>query len=263
MKRNLIVAIASCLTLALCAGADPNSGPLPAPEHPQFNTFSVVAFDPATGDLGIAVASRGLGVGSVVPWAKASVGAIATQSAANTSYGPRGLELLEKGAGAEEVLKKLIESDDGRDHRQVGIVDRNGKAAAFTGAKCLDWAGQHVGDHFTVQGNILPGEEVIKAMTEAYEKARRTEGTELADWLVAALKAGETAGGDKRGKQSAALMVAREKGGFGGNDRYIDLRVEDHAEPVTELKRLLELHKQVFADAHRNRPRREVKEEKR
>jgi uncharacterized Ntn-hydrolase superfamily protein len=262
MKRRLFLAVASCLALSLCAGPDAtsNAAPTAAQTDPQFNTFSIVAFDPATGDLGIAVASKVLGVGSVVPWAKANVGAIATQSAANTSYGPRGLDLLEKGSGAEEVVKTLTEGDTGREHRQLGIVDRNGKPAAFTGPKCLEWAGHHVGDHFTIQGNILTGEEVIKAMAEAYEKARKTERSELADWLTAALKAGETAGGDKRGKQSAALMVVREKAGYGGNDRYIDLRVEDHTEPVTELERLLEVHKKVFPGGHRNRPRREVGE---
>lgn len=228
-------------------------------DDPPFNTFSIVAFDPATGDLGIAVASKVLGVGSVVPWAKANVGAIATQSAANTAYGPNGLKLLESGKSAKETLTHLTEADSGRAHRQVGIVDAQGRVASFTGTNCLAWAGHIEGEHFAVQGNILTGEEVIKAMAEAYEAARKVDGTELADWLMTALKAGEDAGGDKRGKQSAALMVVREKAGYGGNDRYIDLRVEDHPQPVVELARLLEVHKQVFPGGHRKKPKRDAK----
>jgi uncharacterized Ntn-hydrolase superfamily protein len=228
-------------------------------DEPPFNTFSIVAFDTATGDLGIAVASKVLGVGSVVPWAKAKVGAIATQSAANTAYGPDGLKLLESGKTAKETLTHLTEADSGRAHRQVGIVDAQGRVASFTGTNCLAWAGHIEGEHFAVQGNILTGEEVIKAMAAAYETAREVDGSELADWLMAALKAGEDAGGDRRGKQSAALMVVREKAGYGGNDRYIDLRVEDHTQPVVELARLLEVHKQVFPGGHRKKPKRDAK----
>jgi uncharacterized Ntn-hydrolase superfamily protein len=226
---------------------------------PEFNTFSIVAFDPATGDLGIAVASKVLGVGSVVPWAKANVGAVATQSAANTAYGPEGLKLLESGQSAKETLTQLTAADAGRDHRQAGIVDAKGNVASFTGAKCLAWAGHFEGDHFVVQGNILTDEEVVKAMAAAYEQARKVEGKSLADWLVAALQAGETAGGDKRGKQSAALLVVRDKAGYGGNDRFVDLRVEDHAQPVGELARLLEVHKKVFPGGHRQKPKRDAK----
>jgi uncharacterized Ntn-hydrolase superfamily protein len=226
---------------------------------PEFNTFSIMAFDPATGDLGIAVASKVLGVGSVVPWAKANVGAVATQSAANTAYGPEGLKLLESGQSAKETLSQLTAADAGRDHRQAGIVDAKGNVASFTGSKCLAWAGHFEGDHFVVQGNILTGEEVVKAMAAAYEQARKVEGKSLADWLVAALQAGETAGGDKRGKQSAALLVVRDKAGYGGNDRFVDLRVEDHAQPVGELARLLEVHKKVFPGGHRQKPKRDAK----
>lgn len=227
---------------------------------PVVATFSVVGFDPATGDLGVAVQSKFFGVGSVVPWAKAKVGAIATQSYANTSYGPDGLALLESGKNAKETLRQLTEADSGRDQRQAGVVDAQGRAASFTGAKCNAWAGHIEGTNFCVQGNILTDEGVVKAMASAFEKARGVTNSELADWLMAALDAGQQAGGDKRGKQSAALLVVREKGGYAGkNDRYVDLRVEDHPGPIQELNRLLELHKKFYAGAHKNKPRRETK----
>jgi uncharacterized Ntn-hydrolase superfamily protein len=220
-------------------------------------TFSVCGFDPTTGDLGVAVQSKFFGVGSVVPWAKANVGAIATQSYANVAYGPDGLKLLEVGKDAKETVKSLTEADAGRDQRQVGIVDAKGNCASYTGAKCNPWAGHIEGKNFCVQGNILAGEEVVKAMASAYEEARKAARSELADGLMAALEAGQRAGGDTRGQQSAALLVVRDRGGFGGaNDRYIDLRVEDHAEPIKELARLLEVHKKFYAGAHKNRPKR-------
>jgi uncharacterized Ntn-hydrolase superfamily protein len=199
-------------------------------------TFSIVAFDPKTGDLGVAVASKFLAVGSVVPYAKAGVGAIATQSFANTTFGPKGLELLRKGLTPSQVLKQLLASDKDRELRQVGIVDAKGRAAAFTGKKCLPWAGHIVGKGFAVQGNILAGEQVANAMAKAFQE---TQG-ELAERLMAALEAGEQAGGDARGKQSAAILVVRKGAGYGGfDDRYIDLRVDDHPEPVKELRRIL------------------------
>lgn len=248
--------------MSLTAGLHPGRA-AELPDHsnlPPVATFSVVGFDPATGDLGVAVQSKFFGVGSVVPWAKAKVGAIATQSYANTSYGPDGLALLESGKNAKETLRQLTDADAGRDQRQAGVVDAQGRAASFTGAKCNAWAGHIEGTNFCVQGNILTGEEVVKAMASAFEKARGVTNSELADWLMAALDAGQEAGGDKRGKQSAALLVVRDKGGYAGkNDRYVDLRVEDHPEPIQELNRLLELHKKFYAGAHRNKPRREVK----
>ena len=202
------------------------------------STFSIVAFDPKTGDLGVAVASKFLAVGSVVPYAKAGVGAIATQSFANTTFGPKGLELLRKGLTPSQVLKQLLASDKDREFRQVGIVDAKGRAAAFTGKKCLPWAGHIVGKGFAVQGNILAGEQVVKAMAKAFQE---TQG-ELAERLMAALEAGEQAGGDARGKQSAAILVVRKGAGYGGfDDRYIDLRVDDHPEPVKELRRILNI----------------------
>jgi len=220
---------------------------------PKVNTFSIVAYDPETGDLGIAVASKVLGVGCIVPWGEAGRGAIATQSAANTAYGPEGLKLL-KEKSAEEVVKLLTDGDQGRAIRQLGIVDAQGRAASYTGEKCNAWAGDLVGEHFTVQGNLLAGEKVVDEMAARYRDAQQQGEGELADWLMAALTAGDVAGGDRRGKQSAALMVYREGAGYGGNDRYIDLRVDDHPEPVAELARLLQVHKTFFARAHRSKP---------
>tara|TARA_B100001123_G_scaffold423212_1_gene533132 strand:- start:227 stop:973 length:747 start_codon:yes stop_codon:yes gene_type:complete len=220
-------------------------------------TYSIVAFDPATGDLGIAVQSKFFGVGSVVPWAKAGVGAVATQSYANTTYGPNGLKLMAEGKTPEETMKILTDGDPGREHRQVGMVDAKGRAASFTGKGCNAWAGHKVGKYYAAQGNILKGEAVVKDMASAFEKARKQPNSQLADWLVAAVTAAEAAGGDKRGRQSAALVVVRDKGGYAGlNDRFIDLRVEDHKTPIKELARLLELHKQFYPRSHRNKPSR-------
>jgi len=204
----------------------------------SLSTFSIVAADLDKGDWGVAVASKFIAVGALVPWAKAKVGAIATQAWANISYGPRGLELLEKGLSAEEVLGKLIEPDEMKDHRQLGIVDWKGSVAAWTGKECFEWAGHVVGDHYVALGNILAGPEVVEAMAKAFET---TKG-ELVDKLLAALEAGDRAGGDRRGKQSAAIIVVREKGGYGGyTDRYVDLRVDDHENPVQELKRIFRI----------------------
>ena len=222
---------------------------------PVVATFSIVAFDPATGDLGVAVQSKFFGVGSVVPWAKAGVGAIATQSYANTTYGPEGLALLAAGQPAAGTLHELTRRDARAATRQVGIVDAQGRVASFTGTNCQAWAGHIEGPHFAAQGNILTGEEVVKAMAQAYGDAEKSGRGELGDWLMAALAAGQRAGGDKRGRQSAALLVVRERGGYAGlNDRYIDLRVEDHPEPIQELERLLALHKEFYRDAHAAKP---------
>ena len=224
---------------------------------PIIATYSIVAFDPASGDLGVAVQSKFFGVGTVVPWARAGVGAIATQASANITYGPRGLDLLANGSTPEQTIRLLTETDEGRDSRQLGIVDAKGRAASHTGSKCNAWAGHIVRPNFAVQGNILAGEAVVKAMAQAYEKAQSVEGSELADWLVAALHAGEGQGGDTRGRQSSALLVVREKGGYGrASDRYIDVRVDDHPDPNTELSRLLEIHKRFYPSLHRNRPTR-------
>ena len=207
---------------------------------PRIATFSIVARDSTNGDLGIAVQSKFLAVGAVVPWARAGVGAVATQALANLSYGPDGLALLQQGMSAPEVLNRLIDADPEREHRQVGLVDQHGQAVAYTGSACFRWAGHVRGDGFCCQGNILASEAVVNDMAEAF---RITQG-ELAERLLAALAAGQAAGGDRRGRQAAALYVARAGGAYGGVlDRYIDLRVDDHAEPIPELQRLLQLHR--------------------
>ncbi|MBE3599180.1 MAG: DUF1028 domain-containing protein [Limnochordaceae bacterium] len=212
-------------------------------------TFSIVAADPGTGSLGVAVASKFLAVGAVVPWAKAGVGAIATQAWANTSYGPAGLELLAAGHDVASVARQLTASDDGREHRQFGIVDAQGHAFAYTGAQCLEWAGDVTGPYFSCQGNILAGPQVVEAMAEAFQSSG---GRDLAARLVAALSAGQRAGGDRRGRQSAAILVVREKGGYGGyTDRYMDLRVDDHPDPVAELERLVRLFRLYFEKEER------------
>ena len=198
-------------------------------------TFSIVALDPANGDLGVAVASKFPCVGAVVPWARAGVGAVATQSWANTDFGPDGLGLMGGGLPADAALDAVLEPDADREERQVGFVDARGGAASFTGANCMDWAGGRTGDGFAVQGNILASGDVVAALAQTYA---RTEG-DLCDRLLAALLAADAAGGDRRGKQSAALLVVREAGGYEGrNDRYIDLRVDDHPDAPSELARL-------------------------
>src|SRR5262249_22125716 len=191
----------------------------------EVNTFSIVAYDPEHKEWGVGVASKYLAVGSVVPWAKAGVGAVATQAAVNTSYGPKGLELMAEGKSAEEAIKTVTEMDKGRDVRQVAMVDAKGNAATFTGDRCNKWAGGKIGSHYACQGNILTGEEVVEAMAKAYEEAKGP----LAWRIMAALEAGDKAGGDRRGKQSAAILVVRDRGGADGqNDRAIDFRVDDH-----------------------------------
>ena len=219
------------------------------PRTPLVATFSIVGHDPRNGDLGIAVASKFLAVGAVVPWARAGVGAVATQSWANTAYGPEGLALLEAGHNPQVVIDQLTAADDRPGHRQVGIVDGQGRSATFTGEDCFPWAGGVVGPHFAAQGNILVGEDTVQAMAQTFVE-QQTEGQgELADHLVAALLAGQAAGGDSRGQQSAALLVVRAGGGYGGfNDRYVDLHVDDHAMPVAELRRILDLHHLYFQD---------------
>lgn len=208
-------------------------------------TFSIAAFDPETDSLGVAVQSKFLAVGAVVPWARAGVGAVATQAMANFNYGPRGLDLMAQGRTAEETVERLTSADEGRDHRQLGVVDASGRAATFTGPGCFDWAGGVTGDHYAAQGNILVGRETVDAMAGAYEG---TEG-DLAARLLAALDAGQDAGGDSRGRQSAALLVVREDGGYGGdNDHVIDLRVDDHPDPIKELIRIRDLHTLYFGE---------------
>jgi uncharacterized Ntn-hydrolase superfamily protein len=202
-------------------------------------TFSIVAGDIDAGDWGVAVASKFPAVGSVVPWAQARIGAVATQSWANTSFGPRGLELMGSGLSAEETIRRLAGEDDGREKRQVGMVDVTGSPATFTGSECMEWAGGRTGAGYACQGNILVGPDVVEALARGFEEA---EG-DLVDRLVAALVAGDRAGGDRRGRQSAALLVVREAGGYEGyTDRYVDVRVDDHPQAVDELVRAFEVY---------------------
>ncbi|MFQ5570123.1 MAG: DUF1028 domain-containing protein [Rhodothermales bacterium] len=235
-----------------------------AEEAPLVATFSIVGHDPATGDLGIAVQSKFPNVRPVVPWARAGVGAVATQSFAELDYGIKGLDLMENGATAEEALRIILRDDDGRQQRQVGIVDAQGNAATWTGTACFAWAGGRVGQHdgppaevgpeqqnqgavvtghgYTAQGNILVSKETVEAMADAFEN---TEG-ELADKLMAALVAGGKAGGDQRGEQSAALLVVRQGAGYDGMDNFIDISVYDHETPIAELERLYQLNNLYF-----------------
>ncbi len=211
--------------------------------HPS--TFSIVARDHASGSFGVAVQSKFLAVGAAVPFAAWDAGAIATQAWANTTYGPRGLEWLRSGMEASEVVRHLIADDPGRTHRQLGVVDLTGHASAHTGKECMDWAGHIVGDGFSCQGNILAGERVVAAMAEAFSVSTAP----FAYRLVAALEAGQAAGGDRRGQESAALLVVRKDGGYSGfNDRAVDLRVDDHPSPIKELGRILDLHQLYFAE---------------
>jgi len=208
-------------------------------------TYSIVALDSVTGDLGVAVQSKFLGVGAVVPYAMAGVGAVATQASANTTFGPRALTMLldSEKTTAQQVVEAMIRDDSDRNHRQLGIVDADGNAYAYTGSACQPYAGHVIGRGYAVQGNILAGEQVVKAMAHTFELSQG----DLADRLLAALDAGENAGGDKRGRQSAALLVVRDAGGYGGfNDRYVDIRVDDDSLPLVALRRIYEKWKGTF-----------------
>jgi len=202
-------------------------------------TFSIVACDPDTDAVGVAVQSKFVGVGAVVPFASADAGAVATQSFANVAYGPDGLDLLRDGYDADEVVERLTSEDDDAPQRQVGVVGQDGSVAAFTGEECFDHASDRQGDTYTVQGNILENRETIDAMADTFEE---TQGG-LPEKLIAALHAGNEAGGDQRGEQSAALYVAKPEGGYdGGNDRWIDVRVDDHDAPIDELERVFRIY---------------------
>jgi uncharacterized Ntn-hydrolase superfamily protein len=212
----------------------------------QLNTFSIVAYDPAESAWGVAVASKFLAAAAVVSWARAGAGAVATQAFAKVGFGPDGLAMMAEGRSAQNTLDTLLANDTNRAHRQVGIVDSRGGAAAFTGEDCFDWAGHKIGEGFTCQGNILTGPETLEAMAETFT----TTGGELADRLVAALLAGDTIGGDSRGKQAAGVLVVKPAGGYGGdNDRYLDLRVDDHPEPVQQLQKLVAMHHVFFGES--------------
>jgi len=225
------------LTLTLPPRVEPErAAPSAQVNEVRAATFSIVALDPERKEWGVATASRVLAVGNCVPWARAAAGAIATQSFVNVTYGPKGLELLAEGKSAAAVVKLLTEADRSRETRQLAIIDKDGNVATFTGKECIRWAGGKEGKNYACVGNLLTGEAVVADMAKAFEESSGP----LAWRLLAAMEAGEKAGGDKRGKQSAAVLVVRAGAGANGyGDRYIDLRVDDHATPIQELGRVL------------------------
>jgi uncharacterized Ntn-hydrolase superfamily protein len=207
-------------------------------------TYSIAACDLEAGQWGVATQSKFLGVGSVVPWAEPGIGAIATQAYANPRYGPDGLALLGEGLSAEEVIERLTQADDGRDHRQLGVVDGKGGSASYTGSECMDWAGGRTGPCYAAQGNILVSAETVDAIAETVE---RTAGAPLVERLLDCLDAAQAAGGDRRGQQSAALLVVERDGGYAGlSDSIVDLRVDEHELPLTELRRIYGMHQAIF-----------------
>ena len=261
MRRTIINAavLLSCSLFTVHCSRLLAQQPVSAPHHLQklAHTYSIVAYDSASGDLGVAVQSKFPNVGGIVPWAQAGVGAVATQSLGNTAYGERGLELIAQGATAEEALRIIMRTDTMLQDRQVGMVDARGNAASFTGKATFDWAGGRtggggqtggkgeviVGRGYTAQANIMVSDQTVKNLAETFERSKGS----LADRLMAALKAGQAGGGDKRGMQSAALLVVRKNGGYlGANDRFVDIRVYDAQDPIAELERLLALHKLHF-----------------
>ena len=212
-------------------------------------TYSIAACDLDAGQWGVATQSKFLAVGSVVPWAEPRVGAIATQAYANPRYGSEGLGLLREGLSAEEVVQRLTAADEGRDQRQLGVVDREGRSASFTGAECLDWAGGRTGPCYAAQGNILVSAATVDAIAETFESLTGT----LAERLLDCLDAAQAAGGDRRGQQSSALLVVEQDGGYAKlSDTIVELRVEDHELPLTELRRLYRLHEALFGETPRD-----------
>jgi uncharacterized Ntn-hydrolase superfamily protein len=218
--------------------------------EPVVATYSIVACDLAAGHWGVAVQSKFLAVGSVVPWAEPGAGAVATQAYANPRYGPDGLALLRQGRSAQQVVDELTAADDGRAERQVGVVDAHGAAATFTGESCHDWAGGRTGDGYAAQGNILVSAATVDALADTFEASSGP----LAERLLASLGAAQAAGGDKRGQQSASLLVVERDGGYARlSDTLVDLRVDDHEQPIEELQRLHELHRLLFGVTPRDR----------
>jgi len=211
---------------------------------PAMATFSIVAYDPGTGEFGVAVASRYFAVGAVVPWAEADIGVVATQANVNVGYGPRALELLRKGLTAQQVVDALLNEDTfpNKEGRQIAVIDKKGNVAVFTGPQAPDWHGHRKGSNYSVQGNRLAGPQVVEAMSRAFENTK----SELAEKLYAALKAGDDAGGDRLGRQSASILVVRKRGGRNiNNDRYVFINVDDHPEPMKELRRLLDIQMSI------------------
>jgi len=229
MKKILLL-----ISIVLCLEAQTFYG-----SNPLAHTFSIVARDKNTGEIGVAVQSHWFSVGTIVSWGEAGVGVVATQSMVNVSFGPRGLDLMKQGFTAQEALNNLIESDEGRDFRQLAILDANGNVAAYTGTKCIPEAGHIVGDQFSVQANLMASDKVWPAMKEAYENSHGP----LAERLLATLDAAQAAGGDIRGKQSAAILIVKpESTGKSWEDRLVDLHVEDSPQPLKELRRLYNVH---------------------
>ena len=211
-------------------------------------TYSIAACDLEAGQWGVATQSKFLAVGSVVPWAEPGIGAIATQAYANPRYGSEGLVLLREGLSAEEVVERLTAADEGRDQRQLGVVDNQGRSASFTGKECLDWAGGRTGPCYAAQGNILVSAETVDAIAETFEASQGP----LVERLLGSLDAGQAAGGDRRGQQSAAILVVEQDGGYAGlSDTVVELRVEDHELPLQELRRLYRLHEALFGETPR------------
>jgi len=211
-------------------------------------TYSLAACDLEAGQWGVATQSKFLAVGSVVPWAEPGIGAIATQAYANPRYGSEGLVLLREGLSAEEVVERLTAADEGRDQRQLGVVDNQGRSASFTGKECLDWAGGRTGPCYAAQGNILVSAETVDAIAETFEASQGP----LVERLLGSLDAGQAAGGDRRGQQSAAILVVEQDGGYAGlSDTVVELRVEDHELPLQELRRLYRLHEALFGETPR------------
>ena len=218
--------------------------------EPLIATYSIVACDLEAQQWGVSVQSKFLSVGSVVPWAEPHVGAIATQAYANPRYGPNGLQLLREGLSAHEVVDKLTGEDEGRDHRQLGVVDGEGNAATYTGSECMYWAGGRTGTHYAAQGNILVNPETVDALAETFESTSGPLAVRLIDCLAAA----EEAGGDSRGQQSSALLVVQRNGGYAGmSDVVVELRVEDHERPIEELRRIHTLHDEIFGVTPRDK----------
>jgi uncharacterized Ntn-hydrolase superfamily protein len=218
--------------------------------EPVVATYSIAACDLDAGQWGVAVQSKFLAAGSLVPWAEPGAGALATQAYANPRYGPDGLELLRSGLSADEVVDRLTVADDGREHRQLGVVDAQGRGASFTGAECYDWAGGRTGAGYAAQGNILVSEETVDAMAVAFE---HNGGLPLAERLLECLAAAQAAGGDRRGQQAAGLLVVEKDGGYAGlSDVVVDLRVDDHERPVDELRRIYALHQAIFGQTPRD-----------
>jgi uncharacterized Ntn-hydrolase superfamily protein len=240
MKRVILAAVATGFAAWAPAVAEAQADDpiLDAMGEEIVATFSIVARDPATEELGVAVQSRAFRAAAIVSYAKAGVGAVATQASANQSYGPRGLELLEQGLSPDEVVRRLTGEDEGRERRQLAVIDAEGNVSAFTGSETSDWAGHIEGENYSVQGNILAGEAVVREMARAFEST----GGVLAERLMAALEAGQAAGGDARGKQSGGILIVKPIGDSGRTtDRWVDIRVDDHVTPFAEIRRLMEM----------------------